>query len=316
MNHGSPNALPNITIISMNVDSPRTFKNRTIIIAMWAVVSLLVGLSFCIRLPSVPAYMEVSAPNVQFRLESDFPTGGPKAFSDWFLHGENFELDPKLLKFGLGRLPIGTTLSIGQSDRYFPPLHLALAAWGSGKARIIYDWLQITKDKDARWIFFGIPKFGEDSERTVQVRPFKVSNLAFRSVTGAALALQYQASEPPPLSAEETNVLRRESLVNSAIIKILGEVIELNSGDVLWLSEDVGEIRYMQIFDNEIQFIYDGRVRSMSARTSGQETNLIPTIFEWLMSFSIISKGISIVLVLGGILFVSIRWWPKARLIE
>ena len=72
----------------------------------------------------------------------------------------------------------------------------------------------------------------------------------------------------------------------------------------------------MEILNDEIKFIYDGQVGSIKVLTGNREVNLVPTLAKWLMSFTVISKGLVAAILVGGLLFQTMRWWLKARLEE
>ena len=302
----------------MTPNFPRKMQYRTLVVTMWIVAACLVGASFVIRLSSVHVHMNITSANVMFRMIDRFPEDGPEVFSPWFVTGQDFLDEPKIVRVHSWSWRPGTYFLIGQSQRYYPPYHIAIAAWRTGEASVVFDWLKFSEIGPDRWIFFGIPRLLESSgelvigaNRTwITEDPIRISNLAVRSVTGAELTMEYQAANTSPLLDErKKDTLRQESLVERATIKILGNEVSLNDGDALWLDDDEGDLRRLNREGNRMTFTYDGSVGSIYARTEGKKVNLKPTIFDYLMSFPVLAKGISVILGLGTMIFLTVKWW-------
>ena len=321
---------------TMTRNSPRKIRYRTMVLTMWIVVACLVGVSFVIRLPSVHVHMNITAANVMFRMMDRFPEDGPEVFSPWFVTGRDFLDEPEVVKVRSWNWRPGTHFLIGQSQRYYPPYHIAIAAWGAGEVNVVFDWLDFSEIGPDRWIFFGIPRLLDPREELViganrkwiTENSIRISNLAVRSVTGAELTMEYQAANPSPhLGERKQETLRQESLVDRATIKILGKEFSLNPGDALWLDDDEGELRELNYEGNpndinpqprnrkpqtpapKRRHLSDGRVGSIYARTEGKEVSLKPTIFDYLMSLPMLAKGISVILGLGTMIFLTVKWW-------
>lgn len=288
----------------------RLTRYQFLVVGMWIAVTLAVALSFVIRVPCASIHIEATAENVMFST-SGLELLSPSGVRDWFLHAQDFRDGSEQLDVTLWALPKGSKVMLGKSDRYYPPYHLALAAWGPGTPNVEHGFLRFVSRDEGWWILFGVPVFDSEEDRAIS-QPFEVYELAVRSVTGAALSLDYEASELRLLSTEQVEVLQEESRVVDASIRMMGQETKLNSGDALWFGADHGEIRTLNVSDDSVHFTYDGVVESVFAITGGRKVELTPSVFVWLMSFSIVSKGVVIALGLGGMVFATVNWWKRA----
>ena len=299
----------------------KTVRNRVLVVTMWLVVAIIVSVLFYLRLPQTHVHLVAAASNVMFRMEKGFPEGGPEVFSDWFVTGEDFLNEPKIIEIPYWNWQPGTFFIIGQSMREYPE-QLAISAWGIGKVDVKSGTIYFAKENSKRWIFFGLPRLLDANnnlvvganKKWIKEISIQVSSLAVRSLIGRALTMKYQAANPSPrLTAQQWETLKQESLLETATVSIMGKKISLNSGDALWLDGDVGELRAFDVDEDRIKFTYDAQVKSIFTRTGGKVINLMPTVFEYLMSFSILAQGISVFLGLGLLIFSTFRWWPNAE---